>query len=207
MKIIGKILLGLFLFVLLIGLTAGGVGVYTVRSQFPQISGSIKLAGLQGNVEVIRDKFGVPHIYANTPDDLFRAQGFVHAQDRYFQMEFWRRIGQGRLAELFGASALKQDKFIRTVGWHRAAAKEAASMDADTRTVLESYSAGVNAYALNNTGKLGLEFKVLGLTGATWQPEAWKPGKHPDLGQSHELGFGRQPGYRINSRSVVGERR
>ncbi len=175
MKIIGKILLGLLAFVLLIGLAAGGVGVYTVRSQFPQISGSAKLAGLTGSVEVIRDKFGVPHIYADTPQDLFRAQGFVHAQDRYFQMEFWRRIGQGRLAELFGVSALKQDKFIRTVGWHRTAAQEAQSMDASLRTVLESYAAGVNAYALNNTGKLGLEFKVLGLTGATWQPEAWQP--------------------------------
>ena len=175
MKIIGKSLLGLLVFVLLIGLTAGGFGAYTVRSQFPQISGSLKLEGLSSNVEVIRDKFGVPHIYADTSEDLLRAQGFVHAQDRYFQMEFWRRIGQGRLAELFGAGALNQDKFIRTVGWHRTAQKEVELFDPATRTALESYAAGVNAYALNNASKLGLEFKVLGLTGASWQPEAWKP--------------------------------
>jgi penicillin amidase len=106
---------------------------------------------------------------------LFRAQGFVHAQDRFFQMEFQRRIGQGRLAELFGAGALNQDKFIRTVGWMHTAAEEVKLMDAEMKAALESYAAGINAYALPNAGKLGLEFKVLGLIGRQWSPEPWTP--------------------------------
>lgn len=167
-------LIALIVVALLI-VSAGGYGVYVARSQFPQISGSVKLDGLKGSVEIIRDSFGVPHIYADTPDDLFRAQGYVHAQDRYFQMEFWRRIGQGRLAELFGPSALEQDQFIRTVGWHRVAAEEAKHLNPEMQLALDSYAAGVNGYALTHQGQLGLEFKVLGLIGPTWQPEVWKP--------------------------------
>ena len=118
----------------------------------------------------------MPHIYANTPDDLFFAQGFVHAQDRFFQMEFWRRIGQGRISELFGKGALDQDRFIRTLGWPRVAEQEAAGLTGDFKTVLDSYAAGVNAYALPNASTLSLEFKVLGLNGAgAWKPEPWTP--------------------------------
>ncbi|MCS7088677.1 MAG: penicillin acylase family protein, partial [Thermoflexales bacterium] len=146
------------------------------RQPFPQTSGAIRLRGLRSEVTIVRDRFGVPHIYADNPDDLFFAQGFVHAQDRFFQMEFWRRIGQGRLAELFGESALEQDRFIRTIGWHRVAALEVTQLDADTRRVLESYAAGVNAYlATVPPDRLGLEFRLLGLIGRQWSPEPWQP--------------------------------
>ena len=175
MKKVARIVIGGLLAVVLLVIGAGGYGLYVVRSQFPQVSGSVKLAGLKGTVEIVRDRFGVPHIYADYPEDLFRAQGYVHAQDRYFQMEFWRRIGQGRLAELFGAGALDQDKFIRTVGWQRTAAEEAKQLDPEMRSVLESYATGVNDYALTHVDQLGVEFKVLGLIGRKWQPEAWKP--------------------------------
>lgn len=175
MKKLARIAMGVLMAVVLLVVGAGGYGLYVVRSQFPQVSGTVKLAGLKGTVEIVRDRFGVPHIYADYPEDLFRAQGYVHAQDRYFQMEFWRRIGQGRLAELFGAGALDQDKFIRTVGWSRTAAEEAKQLDPEMRALLESYATGVNDYALSHVGQLGVEFKVLGLIGRTWQPEAWKP--------------------------------
>lgn len=167
-----------------------GVGVSWARQTFPQISGEIMLSGLNGPVEIIRDRFGIPHIYADTVEDLFFAQGFVHAQDRFFQMEFWRRIGQGRLAELFGPGALAQDRFIRTLGWHRVADAEVARLDPHTRQVLESYAAGVNAYALNNADRLGLEFRVLGLIGRRWQPEPWAPANSLTWGKAMAYNLG-----------------
>ncbi|BCX04346.1 MAG: penicillin amidase [Candidatus Roseilinea sp.] len=175
MKLLRNLLIAALIAILTVSLSAGGAFLYFTRRSFPQTSGMIKLTGLTGNVEVIRDAFGVPHIYADTPDDLFRAQGFVHAQDRFFQMEFWRRIGQGRLAELFGQSALEQDKFIRTIGWHRVAEAEVQMLEPDVLRVLQSYADGVNAYILPNADRLGFEFSVLGLIGRRWSPEPWTP--------------------------------
>jgi penicillin amidase len=175
MKILSRVLVVALVVVVVLGVAAGGAYTVATRDSFPQTAGTLKLPGLTGNVEIIRDALGVPHIYADTPEDLFRAQGFVHAQDRFFQMEFQRRIGQGRLAELFGEGALSQDKFIRTIGWMHTAAEEAKTLDAEMKGALESYAAGVNAYALPNAGKLGLEFKVLGLIGRQWSPEPWTP--------------------------------
>lgn len=175
MKILSRVLIIALIVVVVLAVVAGGAFTFTTRDPFPQTSGTLKLPGLKGKVEVIRDKFGVPHIYADTPEDLFAAQGFVHAQDRFFQMEFQRRIGQGRLAELFGKGAVGQDKFIRTLGWMHTAEEEVKQMDAEMKGALESYAAGVNAYALPNAGKLGLEFKVLGLIGRQWSPEPWTP--------------------------------
>jgi penicillin amidase len=175
LRIIRTLVIGLLVLSLVVVAGVGGAFFYFSRQSFPQTSGTARLPGLTGNVDVIRDALGVPHIYADTPEDLFRAQGYVHAQDRFFQMEFWRRIGQGRIAELFGAGAVDQDKFIRTIGWARVAAEEEKSLDADSRTVLENYAAGVNAYAQPNADKLGFEFKVLGLIGRQWTPEPWTP--------------------------------
>ncbi len=173
-RVVGRVLMVFVILVLLVVIGSGGALVYFIRQPFPQTDGALHLPGLSGEVTVIRDRFGVPHIYADTPQDLFRAQGFVHAQDRYFQMEFWRRVGQGRLAELFGKSALGQDKYIRTLGWNRVAAQEATLLPPETRDLLEAYASGVNAYALTNPDKLGFEFRVLGLIGRNWQPEPWK---------------------------------
>lgn len=192
----------------LILLTAGaGAALFLTRQPFPKISGTVSLAatgamqaqlsGLSGPVEIVRDRFGVPHIYADTPEDLFRAQGFVHAQDRYFQMEFWRRIGQGRLAELFGAGALDQDRFIRTLGWHRVAAQEAQLLDPEIRRYLESYAAGVNSYALNNADALGLEFRVLGLIGRRWAPEQWLPENSLTWGKAMAFNLGSNMDYEL----------
>ncbi len=174
-KVVVRIVVGVLIGVSLIAAALLGGVVWVVRQQFPQVEGLLQIEGLNGEVEIVRDRFGVPHIYADTAEDLFFAQGFVHAQDRFFQMEFWRRIGQGRLAELFGEGALMQDKFIRTLGWHRVAEQEVAMLDTDTRNVLESYSRGVNAYIARNADRLGLEFKVLGLIGREWSPEPWTP--------------------------------
>jgi len=173
MKILKRILTIFIALIVILAALAGG-GFYLIsRQSFPQTSGSLQMAGLNGKVEIIRDKFGVPNIYADTSHDLFMAQGFVHAQDRFFQLEFARRVGQGRISELFGKSALSQDKFIRTLGWHRAAQAEAAALTGETREVMEAYAAGINAYLDKNADKASLEFNVLGLIGRNWKPEKW----------------------------------
>src|SRR5512136_1735088 len=91
------------------------------RRRLPQTNGELKLPGLAAPVEVLRDRWGIPHIYAATFHDLFFAQGFVHAQDRLWQMELNRRMASGRLSELFGTLALETDRAARTFGFRRLA--------------------------------------------------------------------------------------
>ena len=100
--------------------------VVVVRRPFPSQDGTITLPGLSAPVTVIRDERGIPQIYAQTPDDLFRAQGYVQAQDRFFQMDFRRHVTAGRLSELVGQddTALQADKVVRTLGWRRVAQQE-----------------------------------------------------------------------------------
>ncbi len=174
-KLLGKILTIIGVLILLVVIVAAGGGYFVIRRSFPTVNGTIEVAGLQSQVEVYRDSWGVPHVYASNPHDLFFAQGYVHAQDRFWQMEFWRRIGSGRLAEILGKSALENDRFIRTVGWHRTAAQELELLDDEPRAVLEAYAEGVNAYVSTHRGRLGLEFTILGLTGVKFDPQPWSP--------------------------------
>ena len=99
-------------------------GVVVARRPLPQVDGTMKLDGLSGKVEVLRDQHGIPQVYADTAEDLFRAQGFVQAQDRFFEMDFRRHTTAGRLSELFGESTVEADLYIRTMGWRRVAARE-----------------------------------------------------------------------------------
>ena len=174
-NLLGKILKILGVLMLIVVVLAAGGGCFVIRRNFPASKGTIKVAGLESQVEVYRDNWGIPHIYASNPHDLFLAQGYVHAQDRFWQMEFSRRIGSGRLAEILGESALGSDRFIRTLGWHRTAARELELLDGEVRTVLGAYSEGVNAYISTHRGRLGLEFTILGLTGVKFDPEPWTP--------------------------------
>jgi penicillin amidase len=169
------ILLVVLVVVLVVGLIGVGSVLFTVRRPWPKINGKAGVDGLQAEVTVVRDSWGIPHIYAPNAHDLFFAQGYVHAQDRFWQMEFWRRIGSGRLAEILGESALPDDQFIRTLGWHRTAAQELELMDSKDLAVLEAYAEGVNAYVSTHQGRLGLEFTMLGLTGVKFEPEPWTP--------------------------------
>lgn len=170
-----RFLLVLPALLLVVGLIGLGYGALTVRRCWPQVDGTVEVEGLDAEVTIVRDSWGIPHIYASTSHDLFFTQGYVHAQDRFWQMEFWRRIGSGRLSEILGESALENDRFIRTVGWHRTAAEESEMLDDETRAVLEAYAAGVNAYIAAHKGPLGLEFVILGLTGTRFEPEPWTP--------------------------------
>ncbi len=162
--------------VLLLGLFLVGFAFHTVRQSFPQESGTIQLSTLKAEVSVQRDNLGIPHIYAANSHDLFMAQGYIHAQDRFWQMDFWRHIGSGRLAEMFGPSQLETDKYLRTMGWARVAKQELAAMDAEMNAYLEAYAAGVNAYLAEHQGaNLSLEYAVLKLMNPGYKPEPWKP--------------------------------
>ncbi len=153
-----------------------GAWVWVTRQPFPKTRGKITVEGLTAPVEILRDKYGVPHIYAQTSDDLFFAQGFVHAQDRFWQMEFQRRLGEGRLSELFGEKLLETDKFLRTMGFARVAQEQVNACDPETLRLLEAYASGVNAYILNRRpARLGLEFALLKLQGVDFEIEPWKP--------------------------------
>ena len=160
------------LVVIVVLLTAAFI---VVRRPFPKTNGTIQLTGLEAPVEIFRDADGVAHIYASNQHDLFMAQGFAHAQDRFWQMEFSRRIGNGTLSELLGAGTLETDRFIRTVGWHRTAQDELEQMEPEMVEVLEAYSQGVNAYLASKGGSYALEFAILRLTGVQYEPEPWTP--------------------------------
>jgi penicillin amidase len=138
------------------------------------VRGTLKVAALQQPVNVLRDRWGVAHIYARNQHDLFFAQGFVAAQDRLLQMELWKRSGQGRLAEVLGPSALQRDINARLLTYQGDMKSEFESYSPDTREILESFTAGINAYIASRTASGGqglpLEFQIAG-----FQPEPWKP--------------------------------
>lgn len=160
----------------------GGLGfgtfwtVSTVRDSFPQTTGSLKLAGLSAPVSVKRDANGIPQLYADTAEDLFRAQGYVHAQDRFWEMDVRRHTTAGRLSEMFGESQVETDAFLRTLGWRRVAQKEYdTKLSARTKKYLRAYTDGVNAYLDDHSGsELSVEYAALGFLN-DYTPPKWDP--------------------------------
>jgi len=158
-------------------LLAGGAAVGAIgygawqagRTRFTsKTSGNLALEGLKAKVEVIRDKWGVPHIYAENMEDLLFSQGFIHAQDRFWQMEFNRRMAAGRLSEILGEPALLADKTFRRLALRQAAQQDYEAMAGEERALLRSYSEGINAFLRQK--KLPLEFSIL-----RYKPEDWHP--------------------------------
>jgi hypothetical protein len=147
---------------------------HTVRRGWPQSEGVLTVVGLDAPVTVVRDHYGVPHIYAGSETDLFFAQGYVHAQDRFWQMELERRRGRGTLAALLGEGAQASDERWRNLDLAGVAARELAEMDAATRTPLDAYAAGVNAWLGNPQGRLPFEFTLTRWRGrAAGDPAPW----------------------------------
>ncbi len=174
----GRLLRILFGLLLVAVLVIAGVAFVAVRRPMPRTDGTLELVGLQDEVTVLRDEWGVPHIYASNEQDLFFAQGYVHAQDRFWQMEFWRHSGQGRISEIVGAASLDTDRFIRTVGWNRIAAETLAMYEAEYPeyvALLEAYSAGVNAYLAEHGDAVSLSQTILELVSEPWEIEPWEP--------------------------------
>jgi len=152
----------------LAAIAAAGMYLHLRRS-LPVLEGEIAVAGLSGRVEILRDPYGIPHIFAASVEDAQLALGFVHAQDRLWQMEMNRRIGSGRLAEILGPRALEADRFLRTLGVRRVAEANLRRYDKETLALLQAYAAGVNAF-LDSGPVLPPEFWLLRAS-----PEPWTP--------------------------------
>ncbi len=146
-------------------------GTSDPQAVLAQTSGRIAVAGLREPVEVFRDPWGVPHIYAKNTEDLFFAQGFVAAQDRLWQMEMWRRAGEGRLAEILGEKALERDIFARLVRYRGDMEAEWKSYAPDAREIIEAFVRGVNASMEQSRDRLPIEFQMMGVRPEPWTPE------------------------------------
>src|SRR5882672_4140593 len=141
----------------------------SLRRSLPQVDGTITVTGITAPIDIVRDAAAVPHIFASTKLDALYGLGYVHAQDRLWQMEFQRRIGFGRLAEIFGPSVVPQDRFLRTVGFGRAARAAWAALPVEARRQVDAYVAGVNAFIATHHGTaLPPEFLLL-----RFEPEPW----------------------------------
>ncbi|QAY63560.1 penicillin acylase family protein [Xylanimonas allomyrinae] len=173
-----RVVVAVAVVLVLVLVAAVSFATVVVRRPLPQTSGTAQLDGLTGNVRVVRDDRGVPQIYADTAVDLFRAQGFVAAQDRFFEMDYRRHVTAGRLAELVGnvPAAIDADKVVRTFGWRLVAQQELDLLTPETRSYLQAYADGVNAYlAERKPDEIAVEYTVLGLSVDVGQPEPWDP--------------------------------
>ena len=169
MKIVKRILIGILGLLLVVAL-----GLYLfLQNTKPSYSGEIALAGLIETVEVLYDDYGVPHIYAQTDEDAYYALGYVHAQDRLFQMEMIRRAASGRLSEILGPDLLKTDKLFRTLGINKFAREHAEKyLSGDTaafQKTAHAYQKGINQFI--KTGKTPLEFTIIGIPKEEFKPE------------------------------------
>jgi len=170
MKRISKGIVLTLAVILLVLVAGGGTWLYwRTRACLPQLDGAIPVAGLGARVEVGRDAQGVPHLRAASLEDLFFAQGYVTAQDRLWQMDLSRRLGEGELSEIFGERTLRFDIENRTLGFWQACERAAAELDSDSRRVLAAYARGVNAFMATHRDRLPLEFLLL-----RYQPQPWR---------------------------------
>jgi penicillin amidase len=160
-------IVGSIVLILIVGVIF--LNVYIGKSK-PQIEGNMAVNVLEEKVRVTRDEQGVPHIEAESDSDLYRAQGFVQAQDRMFQMDLARRQASGRLSEVIGEAAVTTDQFFRTFSLRHAAEESWSSYGNEAKQVLTWYAEGVNAYIeqAQSEGELSFEFKLLG-----YEPEPW----------------------------------
>ena len=178
--------LGLGLAKLLAGLAVAivvfAVGIFfQVHGALPPYSGRFEVQGLKAPVEIVRDRNAVPHIIAGSIEDAVFGLGFVHAQDRFWQMEFMRRLGEGRLSEilppaLVGAGIVQTDRTMRGLGLYRAAQDSVGALSSSTRAILDAYAAGVNAWLADDDRQYGLELTLVRLlSGGRYEPDKWQP--------------------------------
>ena len=157
--------------VLVVVLAIAGVALLLrFRTSLPRLDGAVTVAGLERPVSIVRDARGVPHIHAGSENDAWFALGYVHAQDRLFQMEMQRRAGQGRLAEMLGAPGLVPDRLFRSLGLYRRAQESVRHLPAGQLRALEAYAAGVNQWLLTREGALPPEFDLFFIDFEPWAP-------------------------------------
>ncbi|MBS2962640.1 penicillin acylase family protein [Actinocrinis puniceicyclus] len=180
-----RLLLALVVGLVLVLTIATGAGAWAftnaLHASYPLTSGTLDVAGLSAPVAVQRDANGIPQLYAQTSQDLFLAEGYVQAQDRFWQMDIDRHITSGTLASMLGSGALKYDEFVRTLGWRTVAEQSYAKLKPDTKQYLQAYSKGVNAYLATHSGgsSLSIEYTIIGapLVGKVshYRPAPWTP--------------------------------
>jgi penicillin G amidase len=157
--------------VVVLVIAAAGSGWWWLRASLPVLDGQVTMHGLHAPVEVLLDAHGVPAVYAADPDDAWFAAGVLHARDRRWQMELYRRVTLGRLSEVLGDTTIPFDQRFLTLGLRDAAKAEWERAAPNVRTALESYAAGVNAASAELVGrKRPIEFQVLGITPPPWEP-------------------------------------
>ncbi len=208
-----KILKGLIISIFILCISIFAVTEIVTRRGLPEYDGRVEVTGsgtFTSPVTVYRDKYGVAHIAADTEQDAYFALGFIHAQERLFQMDITRMLCAGRLTELIGdaptdpgafghTSFLEQDKFNRIIGFREIGRTGAESLDPEAKNILESYSAGVNAY-INSTKSLPPEFTFL-----RRKPEPWTPADTIMLGRFIAWGLSHNMKYEIMRLSAIGE--
>ncbi len=179
LRFIRGLLSFLLALIIIVAAMAGGGFLYLTRRAFPQTDGTVQVSGVAKPITIIRDKNGIPHIYASSVHDLFFAQGYAHAQDRLWQMEVNRRGVAGRASTLLPSkSNLVQDKFVRTLGWRRAAQADYDALDDQERAILQAYAEGVNTFIATHQNNLPIEFTIVGAFGSqglNYKPEPWSP--------------------------------
>lgn len=166
----------------------GDLVAWSVHRAIPEYPSTMRLPGLSADVTVYRDGYGIPQVYASSTADLFRAQGYLHAQERFWEMDFRRHVTAGRISELFGASEVETDSYLRTMGWRRVAEQEWSLISPQSRAYLSAYADGVNAYLVNKgvlksadsasgapNGSVSLEYTVLALQNPGYRIERWDP--------------------------------
>ena len=161
----------LALSVLLASLVAIVAGYGWWMRGLPRTSGAVALPGLEGEARVIRDRYGVPHIFAPSMNDAMRVLGYLHAQDRMFQMDITRRVSQGRLAAVIGPDGLRYDRLFRTLDLAGHARKSLDAFSPEARAQLDAYAAGVNTWLAEGKQALPAEYMLLGLSPEPWKPE------------------------------------
>lgn len=213
--------------VAVLGVVLFGSWRWFSRQAIPKTEGTLSVPGLSAPVDIVRDEFGVAHIYATNTEDLFFAEGYTHAQERFWQMEFQRRTASGRLSEIFGDTTLETDRYLRHFGFRQSTEEAYAMLDDESRRAIDAYAAGVNAYIADRSpSQLGLEFALLGLQGTDITIEPWTPvdsmiwaymmifdqGNQPngDVDVANEIGYmGReryedlQPPYRDDRPTII----
>lgn len=166
-----KNIIGVLATILIILIVLSGITYLMLKNTLPKHDGEVKLEGLSAEVKVYRDNWGIPMIKAESDEDAAFAIGFVHAQERLFQMDMARRAGEGRLSEVLGSSTLTFDKMFRTVGIYKIAKASFPKLNPLSKKILIAYSKGVNQYLLEAKGNYSPEFDVLGYDPYPWKPE------------------------------------
>lgn len=211
MQTIARFVRALLIILVIAGLLLAGGLYLLIQRTLPQTSGKLAVAGLAQAVEVIRDTWGVPHLYAQSTDDLFFAQGYVMAQDRLWQMDFNRRVAAGRLSEFGGQATLSTDVYMRTLGLYRSARADLPLLSTRERAVLESFARGVNAFIDTHRSTLPLEYTILNTVGgARIEPERWSPVDTLAWGKVMALGLSNNMSYellRVQWQSLLGAER